>query len=118
MNTEPTLPPMPEVDLPEGDWFEKELYVKKFATGYAKAALAAAKQAQAEQAQIQIVPTDAQLSQLLDGLDSCYTEQSVEEFLRVWIRDLTVHKLSMAGIEKQVLLNLVTLNDKSNSQKT
>ena len=43
---------------------------------------------------VQTVPSNDQLTQILNGLDRCVAAESKREFLRVWIRDWTVHKLA------------------------
>lgn len=40
-------------------------------------------------------PSKEQLTQILNGIGKCFVEDSAREFLRVWIRDWTVHKLAM-----------------------
>jgi hypothetical protein len=47
-------------------------------------------------------PNVAQLSAILDGLGIMYdARQSAREFLRVWIRDWTVHKIALAQQEQK-----------------
>ncbi len=43
---------------------------------------------------IQTVPNFDQLQQIVNNLERCLTRDSKHEFLRVWIRDWTEHKLS------------------------
>ena len=38
-------------------------------------------------------PSIEQLNAILDGLSGAYVRESAREFLRVWIRDWTMHKL-------------------------
>jgi len=38
-------------------------------------------------------PSLEQLNQILDSLEDCHTLESAREYLRVWIRDWTVHKI-------------------------
>lgn len=42
-------------------------------------------------------PSKAQLTQILNELDKYFVGESKREFLRVWIRDWTAHKLALAG---------------------
>lgn len=44
----------------------------------------------------QAEPSFAQRQQILDGLAHCYGSDSRHEFLKVWIRDWTFHKVSKA----------------------
>lgn len=34
MTTPNTLPSLPEPSVPEGDWFERDCYIKEYATAY------------------------------------------------------------------------------------
>jgi hypothetical protein len=43
---------------------------------------------------VQTVPNFDQLQQIVNNLERCLTRDSKHEFLRVWIRDWTEHKLS------------------------
>jgi hypothetical protein len=43
---------------------------------------------------VQTVPNFDQLQQIVNNLERCLTKDSKHEFLRVWIRDWTEHKLS------------------------
>jgi hypothetical protein len=43
---------------------------------------------------LQTIPSHEQLTQILNGLDRCVSAESRREFLRVWLRDWTVHKLA------------------------
>jgi hypothetical protein len=45
-------------------------------------------------ASVQTVPNFDQLQQIVNNLEHCFTRDSKHEFLRVWIRDWTEHKLS------------------------
>lgn len=42
---------------------------------------------------IQHTPSDAQLDQILNGISERFASEPCREFLRVWIRDWTIHKL-------------------------
>ena len=42
-------------------------------------------------------PSKEQITQLLNGIRKCLIEGAASEFLRVWIRDWTVHKLAMTA---------------------
>ena len=42
-------------------------------------------------------PSAEQLRQIINGLERCHVPGSKSEFLRVWIRDWTAHKLSKAA---------------------
>lgn len=42
---------------------------------------------------IQHTPSDAQLEQIFNGIGERFVSESCREFLRVWIRDWTMHKL-------------------------
>lgn len=44
-------------------------------------------------------PTKGQLTQLLNGLDHCFTGESKRAFLKIWIRDFTEHKAAPAEQE-------------------
>lgn len=44
-------------------------------------------------------PSKEQLTQILNELDKCFAAESKREFLRVWIRDWTAHKLALAFTE-------------------
>lgn len=44
-------------------------------------------------APIQHTPSDAQLEQIFNGIGGGFFDESCREFLRVWIRDWTIHKL-------------------------
>lgn len=51
----------------------------------------------------QTIPSNEQLAQILDGLDRCWGSESAKrEFLRTWIRDWTVHKLSAAPTPAEI----------------
>ena len=43
---------------------------------------------------VQTIPNFDQLQQIVNNLERCLTRDSKHEFLRVWIRDWTEHKLS------------------------
>ena len=45
---------------------------------------------------LRTIPNHAQLTQILNGLDRCVAAESKREFLRVWIRDWTAHKIATA----------------------
>ena len=47
-----------------------------------------------EQELVQTIPSFAQLQQIIINLEHCLLRDSKQEFLRVWIRDWTEHKLS------------------------
>jgi len=59
-------------------------------------AIAAIKEAlaQTEQEPVQTIPSFTQLQQIIKNLEHCLSRDSKQEFLRVWIRDWTEHKLS------------------------
>mgnify|MGYP006053017663 CR=1 FL=1 len=42
---------------------------------------------------VQTTPNFTQLMQILDGLNRCHSRDSKVEFLRIWIRDWTQHKV-------------------------
>lgn len=44
----------------------------------------------------QTIPSHDQLTKILNGLDRCVAAESKREFLRVWIRDWTAHKIAAA----------------------
>ena len=44
---------------------------------------------------VQINPSKAQLTQIINGLDHFFSDESRREFLSVWICDWTAHKLSV-----------------------
>ena len=50
--------------------------------------------AQPEQEPVQTIPSFTQLQQIIKNLEHCLSRDSKQEFLRVWIRDWTEHKLS------------------------
>ena len=50
--------------------------------------------AQPEQEPMQTIPSFTQLQQIIMNLEHCLSRDSKQEFLRVWIRDWTEHKLS------------------------
>jgi hypothetical protein len=56
------------------------------------AAIKAALEAKVEP--VQTIPNFDQLQQIVNNLQHCFTRDSKHEFLRVWIRDWTEHKLS------------------------
>jgi hypothetical protein len=43
---------------------------------------------------IRMAPSAEQLDAILDGLNRCHVRASAREFLYVWIRDWTAHKLT------------------------
>jgi len=43
---------------------------------------------------VNLEPSKEQLTQLINGVGKCFTKDSVREFLRVWVRDWTAHKLA------------------------
>ena len=45
---------------------------------------------------ISMTPSVQQLESIVDGLNRCHVRASAREFLRVWIRDWTAHKLEQA----------------------
>ena len=47
-----------------------------------------------EQKPVQTIPSFTQLQQIIRNLEHCLSRDSKQEFLRVWIRDWTEHKLS------------------------
>lgn len=48
----------------------------------------------AQQEPVQTIPSFTQLQQIIKNLEHCLSRDSKQEFLRVWIRDWTEHKLS------------------------
>jgi hypothetical protein len=46
-------------------------------------------------------PSVAQLNAILDGLEQTYVRESAREFLRVWIRDWTMHKVARALAQQE-----------------
>lgn len=62
--------------------------------------------AQPEQVTIQTEPNFDQRKQILDNLERCHHRDSKHEFLRVWIRDWTNHKLSKVQPERRPLTEL------------
>ena len=62
----------------------------------------------AEQAQpVALEPNHTQLKQIIENLNRCLVFDSKAEFLRVWIRDWTAHKLSkVAPPPRQPLVGL------------
>jgi hypothetical protein len=54
----------------------------------------------AQQEPVQTEPNFDQRKQILDNLERCHHRDSKHEFLRVWIRDWTTHKLSKAAIKQ------------------
>jgi hypothetical protein len=43
---------------------------------------------------IRMAPSVQQLEAIIDGLNRCHVRESAREFLYVWIRDWTAHKLT------------------------
>ena len=44
---------------------------------------------------VQITPSKDQLTQIINGLDHCFSDESRRKFLSAWICDWTAHKLSV-----------------------
>jgi hypothetical protein len=43
---------------------------------------------------IRMAPSVQQIESIIDGLNRCHVRESAREFLYVWIRDWTAHKLT------------------------
>jgi hypothetical protein len=71
---------------------------------FARAINAAEQREQAQQAEpVQTEPNFEQTKQIMDNLERCLHRDSKYEFLRVWIRDWTNHKLSKHTPPRQPL---------------
>ena len=62
--------------------------------------------AQPEQEPVQTIPSFTQLQQIIKNLEHCLSRDSKQEFLRVWIRDWTEHKLSQYIPPQRTLIGL------------
>ena len=71
---------------------------KGLASRIGKFAFDAMLSAQQQEPPANLEPSREQLTQLINGLDRCFVEGSKREFLRVWIRDWTLHKLPPADL--------------------
>ncbi len=74
--------------LEEWDWGNDPRGADKYITAIKEAL------AQPEQEPVQTIPSFTQLQQIIKNLEHCLSRDSKQEFLRVWIRDWTEHKLS------------------------
>ena len=63
-----------------------------------------------EQEPVQTIPSFTQLQQIIKNLEHCLSRDSKQEFLRVWIRDWTEHKLSQYIPPQRIWVGLTNID--------